>query len=213
VKGVGGNGNGTNPIDLPLDGLSILHHSNINLTILVLFACSRRGLLIPLLVLMGEVLADDEQREGGNDRANGDNSERDPIPWLVFRLPDERSDTVANGIADKDHGVDCDALCVAGCRHSDQREEDDEWDDAPDWRKFNVNGEQSLEMGRRTRNPVTEQKGDFVGAGREASKQSGPNDHRHVTQHGSPDSTISPTRSYRYTDVNRNNCKKSRSTS
>ena len=102
------------PVDFLLHGFPVLYNGNINLIVLVLFIRPRCVLLIPLLVLVGQVLAGDEQREGGNDRAGADDSEWDLIPWLVLRLPDERSGSVTNRVADQDHGVDSDALCMTG---------------------------------------------------------------------------------------------------
>lgn len=63
-------------------------------------------------------------------------------------------------------------------------------------------------MGERTRNPVREQKADSVRAG-QGGDQDGSDDRGYITQHGSPGFPVLPTRSYRHTKVNRNNCLRS----
>ena len=106
----------TYPIDFLLDGFSVLHNGNINLIILIRFCSrSRCDLVVPLLILIGQVLTGDKQREGGSDGAGADNGERDLIPWLVLRLPDERPSSVAHRVGNQDYGVDGDALCVTRC--------------------------------------------------------------------------------------------------
>ena len=125
----------TYSVDFPLDGFSILQYGNVHLVVSFLFAPSRRGLLVSLLVLISKVLTGNEQGEGRSDRAGTYDSERDLIPWLVSGLPHERSDGVAQRVGDQDYGVDCDTFCVTGRRHSDPRKEDHKWDDAPDLAK------------------------------------------------------------------------------
>lgn len=59
----------------------------------------------------------------------------------------------------------------------------------------------------RTRDPVREQKADFVRTG-QSGDQDGPDDRGHVVQHGSPGFAILPTCSHRHAKVNRNYCSK-----
>jgi hypothetical protein len=131
-RGGGRNNDDTYPVHFLLDRFSVLHNGDIYLVVLVNFIRFRRSFIVLLLVLVSKVLTNDEKDEGGSCRTSAYDGEGDPVPWLVLRLPDEGSSSVAYGVGDQDRGVDCDAFGVSSRRHADPREEDDEWDDAPD---------------------------------------------------------------------------------